>query len=79
MDKTIADEGPWQVDVWKPVESDKDKRSRVVLQSHQFQHDVALIVTGDFEDMAQRMAYAEALAKQLNESTKLLMENGWTR
>lgn len=76
-DNVIADEGPWQVDEWRPAPSDQDKRLRIVLQSHQFKHDVALIVTGDFGDMHERKAYAEALAHQLNESTKLLKEKGW--
>ena len=54
----VTDRGPWQVDLWS--------EGRVVLQSDDFTHDVALIISGDFESGAQKLAYANALARKLN-------------
>jgi hypothetical protein len=50
------DKGPWQVDLWPD--------GRLVLQSDDFEHDVALVVTGDFYD--NKRDYAEKLAAWMN-------------
>lgn len=52
----LADPSPWQVDEWRD--------GRVVLQSHHSEYDVALIVSGNFADHAQKLDYARRLAKQ---------------
>lgn len=54
----MSDKGPWSAEVWKD--------GKVVLQSDDFEHDVALIVSGDFESQEQKLSYAQALAVQLN-------------
>jgi len=59
FDSVPDDHGPWQVDVW----SDR----RVVLQSHDGTHDVALEINGDFSCLEQRLEYANKLVKRLNE------------
>lgn len=53
------DRGPWLVNEWS--------NDRVVLQSDDFEHDVALIVDGDFADYEDKLAYAKRLANWLNE------------
>ncbi|WP_157639773.1 hypothetical protein [Burkholderia ubonensis] len=55
---TSPDRGPWMVNVW-PSE-------KVVLQSDDFKHDVALIVDGDFGSREDKLAYANALAAWMN-------------
>lgn len=58
------DKGPWKAEVWTRV------GGRVaVLQSDDFEHDVALEISGDFEDWEQRMKYAEWLAGVLTRAT----------
>ena len=57
------DRGPWEVNTWPSNVDGQD--DRVVLQSDDFHHDVALIVTGDFADIDSRIRYAEWLAKRL--------------
>ena len=52
------DDGPWQVDEWT--------NNQIVLQSHDFTHDVALVINGDFESKDQKHQYAVALAAMLN-------------
>lgn len=52
-----TDAGPWRVSKWA---------GKAVVQSDDFTHDVALIISGNFEGDAQRMAYANTLAAQLN-------------
>lgn len=54
----VADRGPWVAGRWSG--------GRVVLQSDDFKHDVALIVDGDFADDEQKMDYAKRLATQFN-------------
>ncbi|WP_157657819.1 hypothetical protein [Burkholderia ubonensis] len=39
---------------------------RVVLQSDDFKHDVALIINGDFGSREDKQAYASALAAWMN-------------
>ena len=53
------DRGPWLVNEWS--------NNRVVLQSDDFEHDVALIVDGDFADYDDKLAYAKRMANWLNE------------
>lgn len=56
------DKGPWKVDVWA--------RSRtVVLQSDDFEHDVALEISGDFSDFDEQIKYANWLADVLTRAT----------
>jgi hypothetical protein len=55
---TSPDKGPWMVNKWSG--------ERVVLQSDDFAHDVALIVNGDFGSHEEKLAYAEALAAWMN-------------
>lgn len=56
-----AEHGSWYATEWFD--------GRVVIQSDDFTHDVALIVTGDFEDDEQRKAYARMLAERLSAAT----------
>jgi hypothetical protein len=51
------DHGPWV--------AHKTKDTRVVLQSDDFHHDVALEVTGDFVDTESKLRYAKWLAQRL--------------
>ena len=53
-----ADPGPWKVDLWPS--------GPLVLQSDDFEHDVALVITGDFADAADKRAYADRLCAQFN-------------
>ncbi len=53
------DRGPWLVNEWS--------NDRVVLQSDDFAHDVALIVDGDFAGYEDKLDYAKRLANWLNE------------
>jgi len=48
------DHGPWVATNWRG--------EMVVVQSDDFHHDVALVVTGDFKDFDSKMRYAEWLA-----------------
>jgi hypothetical protein len=62
----LNDRGPWRVNEW---DAERDKRGalpRVVLQSDDFNHDVALIVTGDFYSLEQKKRYAYLLADRMN-------------
>lgn len=52
------DKGPWVVNEWSD--------NRVVLQSDDFEHDVALVVDGDFGSLQEKLAYAEFLAAWMN-------------
>ena len=52
------DKGPWMVNKWSG--------GRVVLQSDDFEHDVALVVDGDFGSHEEKLAYANALAAWMN-------------
>ena len=56
---TIQERGPWT------ARTDKGD-SKVFIESGDFTHDVRLYVNGDFEDDAQRMAYAQEIARRLN-------------
>jgi len=50
------DKGPWHAQEWPD--------GRIVLQSDDFEHDVALVVTGDFD--GDKMHYTEQLAEWMN-------------
>jgi len=52
------DPGPWLVNVWPG--------QKVVLQSDCFEHDVALIIDGDFGSYEDKLAYANAMAAWMN-------------
>lgn len=62
----IIDEGPWSIMLWDGF--------KYALQSDIFDHDVALIIDGNFGSMEAKKLYAEALAKQMNEGIKALRE-----
>jgi hypothetical protein len=61
MSAPPVENGPWYATEWFD--------GRVVIQSDDFTHDVALIVTGDFEDDEQRKAYARMIAERLSAAT----------
>lgn len=52
-----VERGPWSVVHYG---------DRVDIQSDDFTHDAALTVSGDFVDQAQKIAYAQEIAKKLN-------------
>lgn len=56
---SAPDNGPWMVNEWA--------EGRIVLQSDDFNHDVALHIDGDFADYSEKMDYARRLANWLNE------------
>lgn len=60
----VRETGPWEV-------FSAEDNSRVGLLSHDFTHDVVLWISGDFADFDERMAYAEEMAKRLNNETRL--------
>jgi len=51
------DVGPWRI---------VDETNGATLYSEDFEHDVTISITGDFADGAQRMAYAENVARRLS-------------
>lgn len=55
---TVTEKGPWQVDDWG--------QGRIVIQSDDFTHDVALEISGDFGSVEREIAYAEEIARRLN-------------
>ena len=62
------DKGPWSVQVWEA--------GRVlVLQSDDFKHDVALEISGDFEDWEKRREYATWLANLLTRACSTSSES----
>lgn len=56
-----VDKGPWQLDT-----RIKDGYLQAVLQSHDFKHDVALLITGDFADDNDRLRYGKGMCQWLN-------------
>ena len=60
-----VNEGPWYVNEWPPKQPGEQKR--VVLQSDDFTHDVALMITGDFESHEDMVQYAKQLADRMNQ------------
>lgn len=71
------DTGPWIVGTWRA--ENPQGLQRVVLQSDDFTHDVALVVSGDFEDFDQKLAYAKRLAERMNEMPGSFKLNGFQR
>lgn len=65
------DKGPWKAEVWKRATG-----NIMVIQSDDFEHDVALEISGDFEDWDQRKAYAEWLADALTRATDNQRDDG---
>lgn len=60
-ENNVIDKGPWQVDYWV-------NKNDVVLQSHSFDRDVALIIDGDFgSDLIAKKEYASRLADWMNQ------------
>lgn len=64
----LRERGPWMVDLWSP--KTEGGPPRVVLQSDDFTHDVALEISGDFVDTAQKVRYAKLLADRMNRMPK---------
>lgn len=54
----VHEDGPWAVDNWS--------NGKIVLQSQDLKHDVALEISGDFASEEQMRAYAEEIARRLN-------------
>jgi hypothetical protein len=59
----IQERGPWRAEL---------RKRRALIYSDDFTHDVTLLVSGDFRDDAQRLAYANEIAHRLNEYTRLM-------
>ena len=59
------DLGPWRMVVGN---------SDVTLYSDDFTHDVAIVITGDFSDNAQRIAYATDIQHRLSSPCDILCE-----
>lgn len=68
MDGALRENGPWKVQVWNSVSF--AAQPKVVLQSEDFMHDVALVIDGDFKNHAQKIRYAERLADRMNRMPK---------
>jgi hypothetical protein len=64
----LSERGPWVVQTWQPAK--EGGTPRVVLQSDDFTHDVALVINGDFRDTAQKVRYAQLLADRMNRMPK---------
>lgn len=63
VDGALSEKGPWEVCIWDKAAGD---RVKVVLQSDDFTHDVALEISGDFISVSQKIKYAERLADRMN-------------
>ncbi len=61
-DLDIQESGPWTVDQFSD--------GRIVIQSQDFRHDAALELSGDFETQKMKRAYAEEIARRLNEARR---------
>jgi hypothetical protein len=55
---TVTEKGPWSVSDWG--------QGRIVIQSNDFTHDVALEISGDFGSVEREIAHAEEIARRLN-------------
>ena len=55
---SVQERGPWKVE---------RRDGRPVVYSEDFTHDVTLVIAGDFADTDERIAYAEEIARRLNE------------
>jgi len=49
---------------WKPIYT--DKTGKVIIESDDFSFDAQMIITGDFVDHKERMAYAQKICDRLN-------------
>ena len=58
----IEERGPWNA-----RQQGDDHIKGVFVESDDFTHDVRLYVNGDFTNTEQRFAYAEEIAKRLND------------
>jgi hypothetical protein len=58
---TVTEKGPWQVNDWG--------QGRIVIQSDDFTHDVALEISGDFGSVEREIAHAEEIARRLSTVT----------
>lgn len=56
---TVVERGPWKI-----YRDDLDDKLRIA--SDDFTHDVALILTGDFENKEQEEAYAAEIVRRLS-------------
>lgn len=63
LQAALDDKGPWAVSDWS--------NGRIAVQSDDFDHDVALEVTGDWAEPGEKRKYAEQLAAVLNASLRL--------
>jgi hypothetical protein len=61
----MPDAGPWVAFLDKSREWSK----QCGLQSDDFTYDACLYVTGDFESDEAKLAYAQAIARALNDAT----------
>ena len=61
-----TDKGTWTAQVFTRSGVTGRKQNYVSLSSDDFEHDVLLEVRGAFEDMAQKLEYAQDLAQRLN-------------
>jgi hypothetical protein len=68
MNGSLRETGPWHVEEWAATQY--GARPRIVLQSDDFTHDVALVISGDFYDTAQQIKYAQRLADRMNRMPK---------
>jgi hypothetical protein len=61
----LYDNGKWT------AETDQEK---VWVESSDFTHDVRMYIDGDFEDLPQKFAYANEIAKRLNTAPRELSD-----
>lgn len=62
----IQENGPWTVSDWRD--------GRIAIQSDDFHFDAALEVSGDFESLDVKRAYAEEMCLRLNTTNPVSME-----
>lgn len=53
----------WQVDIWQAPGAETE---RIVIMSNNFEHDAALVLSGDFATRDDKIAYADMIAEKLN-------------
>lgn len=54
----MRENGPWTVDEWSD--------GKLALQSQDFHHDAALLISGDFGTPEIKRAYADEICRRLN-------------
>ena len=67
MNPGLADKGPWTAHVGARQGQHEDIPCAIIA-SDDFEHDVWLYVTGDFESIDKALAYAQGIAQRLNAS-----------